>query len=241
MVRISRALLRLAVLFLAGSAALDHSAQAADLPGPTAASPDAVAPFRPIFVRLGATGAFFDQELSGTSIAGRPVIGGGLKTDPVATASAEAGYFLTPQIAVSISGGWPPLLTERATGVLAPFGTLARERVGAITTTAHYHADYGRFHPYLGGGLAYAIVFHDAAGAISQPTLRNGVGGVVVGGVDVDLAERWSLFLDIKNIWVEQQMTGLAAPFPAGPAVLPLRTHVHTDLVLLTAGVGYRF
>ena len=217
------------------------SAQAADVPSRTPVAPDTPAPLRPVFVRFGVTGAFFDQGLGEASIAGQPIIGGGLKTDPVVSAYAEAGYFLTRQLAVSISGGWPPRLTEKGTGVLAPFGTLARGRVGAATTTAHYHFDYGRLHPYLGGGLAYAIVFHNAPGAIAQPVLRDGLGGVVVGGVDFDLDDRWSAFLDIKNAWVAQRMSGLAAPVPGGPAILPLKTRLHSDLVLVTGGLGYRF
>ena len=241
MVRRPKAHSRLAVLLLMGSASFDRPAQAADVPAQMAIASDAPAPFRPVFVRLGATGAFFDQGLGGASIAGQPVIGGGLKTGPVVTAAAEAGYFFTRQIAVSISGGWPPRLAEKGTGVLAPFGTLARERVGAITTTAHYHFDYGRLHPYLGGGLAYAVVFHNAPGAIAQPVLRDGVGGAVVGGVDVDLDDRWSLFVDIKDAWVAQRMSGLAAPVPGGPAVLPLKTRLHSDIVLVTGGIGYRF
>lgn len=241
MLRLCKMRMRWAVWQWAACAVVATSAQAADVPSQAVAAPDDPAPFRPVFVRLGATGAFFDQGLSGASIAGRPLIGGGLKTGPVVAASAEAGYFFTPQIAVSISGGWPPRLTEKGTGVLAPFGTLARERVGALTTTAHYHFDFGRLHPYLGGGLAYAVVFHDAPGAIAQPVLRDGVGGVVVGGVDVDLDDRWRLFLDVKNAWVEQRMSGLAAPVPGGPAVLPLKTRLHSDLVLVTGGIGYRF
>lgn len=241
MVRLFKACLRSAVLVLTGSASFERPAQAADVPAQAAVPSDATAPYRSIFVRLGATGALFDQGLGGASIAGQPVIGGGLKTGPVVTAYGEAGYFFTRQIAVSISGGWPPTLTEKATGVLAPFGTLARERVGAITTTAHYHFDYGRLHPYLGGGLAYAVVFHNAPGAIAQPVLRDGVGGVIVGGVDVDLDERWSLFVDIKNAWIEQRMSGFAAPVPGGPAILPFKTRLHSDIVLATGGVGYRF
>ena len=241
MVRLSKSNLRLAVMLLTGLASFERSAQAADFPAQKAASSDATAPFHSMFVRLGATGAFFDQGLGGASIAGQPVSGGGVKTGSVVTAYAEAGNFFTRQIAVSISGGWPPKLAEKGTGVLAPFGTLARERVGAITTTAHYHFDYGRLHPYIGGGLAYAVVFHNAPGAIVQPVLRNGVGGVVVGGVDVEVDDRWSLFVDIKNAWVEQRMSGLAAPVPGGPAILPLKTRLHSDIVLVNGGVGYRF
>lgn len=241
MVRFCRTCLRLTVLSFVIFASFECSAQAADIPAQAGVSSDVTAPFRPVFVRLGATGAFFDQSLGGTSIAGQPVTGAGVTTGPVVTAYGEAGYFLTRQIAVSISGGWPPTLTVKGAGVLAPVGALARERVGAITTTAHYHFDYGRMHPYLGGGLAYAVVFHNSPDAIAQPVLRDGVGGVVVGGIDFDLDDRWSLFLDIKNAWVQQRMSGLAAPVPGGSAVLPFKTRLRSDLVLATGGVGYRF
>ena len=49
------------------------------------------------------------------------------------------------------------------------------------------------------------------------------------------------IFRIIKNAWIEQRMSGLAAPVPGGPAVLPLKTRLHSDLVLVTGGVGYRF
>ena len=241
MVRLLKVHLSLIVSLLMHSAVFAGCANAADLPAQVLVSSDEVVPFPSVFVRLGATGAFLDQGLGGASIAGQPLVGGGVRTGPVVTAYAEAGTFVTRQIAVSLSGGWPPSLSEKGTGVLAPLGTLARERVGAITTTAHYHFDFGRLHPYLGGGLAYAVVFHDAPGAIVQPVLRDGVGGVVVGGVDFDLDDRWSLFLDVKNAWVEQRLSGLAAPVPGGPTILPLKTRLRSDIVLVTGGMGYRF
>lgn len=228
-------------LLLVGSVVVATSVRAADVPSQTVASPIVPAPSRPMFVRLGATGAFLDQRLSGVSLAGQPVIGAGVKAEPIVTAYTEAGYFFTRQLAISISGGWPPKITEEGGGVLKAFGILARERVGTITTTTHYHFDYGRLHPYLGGGLAYAIVFNNAPGAISYPVVHDGIGGVVVGGVDVELDDRWSLFLDVKNAWVEQRTSGFAATVPGGPAILPLRTRLHSDIVLVTSGIGYRF
>ena len=220
---------------------LAGSAVAADLAPPVlqrAAVPQGPKPF---YLRVGVTGVFTDPGIV-TSIGGLPQPNGSATIATVPAAYLEAGYFVTRSFAVSISGGYPPVLTSTGAGSFGIFGVLHKATVGLPTATVHYHADLGALHPYVGGGLAYAIVFHDQPGAILAPALRNNFGFAVVGGADFDITDHWSLFFDVKKVWLKERFTGNAAvPTPFGVAVLPVVGRVRSDPVLASLGVGYRF
>lgn len=221
--------------------------QAADLPTrPPEALPGASAP-APFFVRLGASGAFPDVDVK-TSIAGVPVIGGNSRVDPAPAAYFEAGYYVTRNIAVSLSGGFPPTLTTRGTGSLAAQGVLYRAMVGLPVFAVTYHVDYfGRVRPYAGVGVGYGIVFRNESAAVLNPLLRNEAAFVVVAGIDYDVTTRWGVFVDVKKAFLTQRFTGTAQVPVAVPgagvvvARLPAEASVRTDPVLVSVGLSYKF
>jgi outer membrane protein len=215
------------------------SAQAADLATPPVLAPIVPVPPKPFFVRLGFVEGFFDTGLA-TSIAGSPVTTGNGKLSPVPTASVEAGVFLTPHFAVSISGGFPPVLSLMGTGSFAPQGVLVKSQTGVATLTGHYHFDLGPFKPYVGGGVAYAVVLRDLNAAIVAPNLMSNAGLVAETGVDYALTDSWGVFVDFKKIWLKQNFTGFTA-VPGVTGLAPVYARVRTDPILLTTGVSYRF
>src|ERR1700719_4554588 len=95
-------------------------ADAADLT-PT---PEPLPPPPPIFfVHVGALGAFYSppdaQSTGGGFLKNIPVLGGqtlnNVAIPPSYTVGLEAGYFITPNIALAISAGVPPLMHIKAT------------------------------------------------------------------------------------------------------------------------------
>jgi len=217
------------------------AASAADLALPTITAPVVAAAQQPYFVRLGAVGSFFDTGLA-TNIAGARVPGSGGSIGSAVSVSVEAGMFLTPNIAVSVAGGWPPVLGLRGTGTFAPLGTLVKAQSGVVTLTAHYHFnDFGPIKPYIGAGIGYAIVFRDIAlPATIAPTLDNNAGFVAQAGVDYALTDHIGLFVDFRKVWLQQNLYGFSV-VPGVPVLLPVVARVRSDPILLSSGISYRF
>lgn len=219
------------------------SAGAADLPikPPDPASGLLAPAATPFFVRLGAAAVLPDTDIA-VRLGGVPVAGGNGSIDAVPAVYVEAGAYLTHNIAVSLSGGYPPTFATRGTGVLAPFGTLYKAEVGLPVFEASYHFDnFGPVRPYLGVGVGYAIVFRNEAASVAVPRLKDSAAFVLVGGFDVDLTAHWGVFADVKKAFLTQGFTGVSPPFPGAPAFLPTTARVRTDPILVSSGIQYRF
>ena len=148
-------------------------ADAADLT-PT---PEPLPPAPPIFyVHVGALGVFTQpnaQSTGGGFFNFLPVPQGArarvaqgalsnVAIRPNYTVGLEAGYFVTPNIAVALSAGVPPLVHLKATNLtLTPsLGTnlLGSVRFGPAMGLLQYHfTNFGAFQPYFGVGAAYVL------------------------------------------------------------------------------------
>ncbi len=247
MTGVSRTRSILAGLLLGLSAIATEPSQAADLPTEPKASLIGASAPDPFFVRLGASGAFPDVDVR-TSIAGTAVADGNSRMDPVPAAYFEAGYYLTRNVALSLSGGFPPTLTARGTGSFAAQGVLYRAVAGLPVFAVTYHLEtFGRVRPYAGVGVGYGIVFRSEAAAVLNPLLRNEAAFVLVAGVDYDVTTHWGVFVDVKKAFLTQRFTGTAQVPVAVPGIgvvvarLPAEASVRTDPVLVTLGLSYRF
>ena len=166
---------------------------------------------------------------------GSAIPGGNVAMDSSLTAAAEFGVRLSPEFAVSLTGGLPPREDVRATGSLAPFGKLGELEYGPAALTAHYHfTRFGAFQPYFGGGVAVMFVFADDDGAAANLEVDNAAGGAVQVGADWMLNERWGLLVDYKKAWFDTSASGSlgGAPFEAD---------IRVDPSFLHAGATVRF
>ena len=214
---------------------------AADLPNAQIAAAASLPEPTPFFVRVGGSAVVSDSRIA-AKIAGVPVAGGDGTVSDEPAVYFEGGYFLTRNIAASLSLGYPPTFTARGTGTLAAFGTLYKAAVGLPVFQVTYHLDpIWRLRPYAGVGVGYAIVFDNEAGALLAPKLRDSPAFVLVGGIDYDLSEHWGVFVDVKKAFLSQNITGLAQPLPGLPVILPVSARVRTDPILVSTGVAYRF
>ncbi|MDR3462755.1 MAG: OmpW family outer membrane protein [Beijerinckiaceae bacterium] len=226
-------------------------ASAADLPSTTVTPPAPIAPsfFQnfAFYTRIGGSGVFSDSHISSVTTLPGPfgtVSSHGIgSVGSVAALYLESGMYLTPNVAVGLSGGYPPTLTVSGRNSLAPAGTLAQAVVGLPIARITYHlTNFGPIRPYAGVGIGYAIVYHDSGAYLQYPALKSKAAFVLVGGVDYDITPHWSVFVDIKKIFLDQT---LAAQVPGtGPftgMLLPTTASVRTDPLLASLGIGYRF
>ncbi|HEX3495395.1 MAG TPA: OmpW family outer membrane protein [Methylocella sp.] len=192
-------------------------ADAADLT-PT---PEPLPPAPPIFfVHVGALGAFYSppdaQSTGGGLLKVIPVPGVGTVTlnnvaiPPSYTLGLEAGYFLTPNIALAISAGVPPLMHIKATAFSATklLGTdlVGSVRFGPLMGLIQYHfTQWGNFQPYIGAGAAYVVMFANTSDGFLQnfsvdPTWC----AVAQAGFDYMLTDfglpNWGVFADAKKL-----------------------------------------
>ena len=202
-------------------------ADAADLT-PT---PEPLPPAPPIFfLHVGALGVFYTppdaQSTGGGFLKAIPVTTPGgvplgitatldnVSIRPSYTLGLEAGYFITPNIALALSAGVPPPIVIKATnlsvGGLPPnfLGTnlLGSGRVGPLTALLQYHfTNFGDFQPYFGAGASYVVLFgNNSVGILSNFTIDSTFAFAVQGGADYMLTglglPNWGVYVDVKKL-----------------------------------------
>jgi outer membrane protein len=186
------------------------------------------------YLHVGVAGIFNDPGAR-ISLAGTRVPGAAVKIADRATFAAEAGYFVTSNIALSVSGGVPPLSKVEASGRLSGSGTLGKSRGGPFSATVHYHFDgLGRFQPYVGAGVAVLLIFADEDRLVRRYRTDDAAGPVLQAGFDFMLDSHWGAFFDVKKGFVTTATKGYLSG-------LPVRSSVSLDPVVLHSGLTYRY
>lgn len=186
------------------------------------------------FVHVGPGGVFLNESARMT-VGGAGVPGATLRIDAQLTPVVEGGYFITPEWAVSFTGGLPPKITIRGAGTAGGFGVLGKAVYGPMTLTTHYHLrNFGPIQPYIGGGLAYMKIFDTTDGALQNLKVKDTFGPALQIGADIMINENWGAFIDVKKAFLRTKATGTLLGLPASAKVTLDPTVVHT-------GVAYRF
>jgi outer membrane protein len=212
------------------------AAMAADLPSTkdVVAPPAAALEDPHWFFRLGAAGLFYNASANLT-LGGTPVLGGSATAPNNVTALVEFGYFITPNVSVQITGGYPPTATLNGAGTISNLGTLGKVTYGPAALTANYYfKGLGPLQPYLGIGGAYSIIFGTQNGVVQNLKIDGNVGFVIQGGADYYLNRNWSVFVDAKHIFLKVNASGDAMN-------LPVRATVTVDPTIVTGGVSYHW
>jgi outer membrane protein len=167
--------------------------------------------------------------------AGQPVPGANVKINPQYTIEAELGYFVTPNVALAVAGGIPPMSRVHAAGSVEPLGVLGRALYGPSTATVQYHWNReGKFQPYVGAGAAFLIIFKTHDGAVTDLKAKNDVGEAVQVGFDYMVNDKWGGYFDAKQTWLKTTTTG----FLGGA---PVVGKVRLNPAAFTVGVVRRF
>lgn len=208
-----------------------HVARSADLPKTIPGEVIAVPTF---YVHAGVAGMFY-SESARVRVLGVPVSAANVSIDDVVTPAFELGYFVSPNVAVSAAGGYPPISKVKGAGSLAGLGSLGKVAGGPVSASIHYHIrEFGPFQPYIGLGVAAQVIFDEQDAALRNLRVRSGVGPMLQAGVDLMLDERWGVFLDVKKAWLGSKATAelLGARISSNVVLDPLVVH---------SGVTYRF
>jgi outer membrane protein len=208
------------------------SATAADVP--QGRPPAQLPPPSSFYVHVGPAGVFLDEGAT-INVAGNRIIGGDISVKQQLTLAIEAGYFLTPELAVSFTGGFPPRVKVEAAGTMNGMGLVGETTYGPMTLTAHYHfTGLGRFQPYIGVGAAFMYVFDRKDGLMSRLELDNAAGVALQAGADFMIDQHWGVFVDVKKAYLRTEARGFL-----GPA--PVKADITLDPTVVHAGVTYRF
>jgi len=186
------------------------------------------------FVHLGPAGLILDE---GAEIyaAGYQIPRGDISVKSHLTFAAEVGYFFTPNVALSFTGGFPPNVKVEAAGSMNGMGRVGETTYGPVTLTAHYHfTGLGRLQPYVGIGPAFMYVFDTKDGLMSSLKLDHAIGVAFQVGADYMITDHWGVFVDVKKALLRTEGTGFI-----GPA--PIRADVKLDPLVIHSGVTYRF
>jgi outer membrane protein len=106
----------------------------------------------------------------------------------------------------------------------------------------HYHFQQsGAFQPFLGGGIAYTIVFGTKDNAIVNLRVSNSIGAVIRGGFDVMFSDRWGAFMSVSKVFVTTRASGNANPAIPTLGGAPVSAHVSFNPLILFSGITYRF
>jgi outer membrane protein len=183
-------------------------------------TPEPLPPPPPLFfVHVGALGAFYSppdaQSTGGGFLKSIPTPLGTVTLNNVAippsyTLGLEAGLFLTPNWAIAISAGVPPLMHIKATVFSAAqlLGTdlVGSVRFGPLMGLLQYHFNqWGNFQPYIGGGAAYVVMFANTSdGFLSNFSVDPTWCAVAQAGFDYMLGDfglpNWGVFADAKKL-----------------------------------------
>jgi outer membrane protein len=166
---------------------------------------------------------------------GQRLEGANISIKPQATVALEAGYFVSPNLAVSFTGGVPPFAKIEGAGTMAGVGRVGATTYGPMTLTAHYHfTHFGRLQPYMGAGPAFMYVFDEKDAAMSALRVEHAAGFAFQIGADYMITDHLGLFVDVKKAILRTEAKGFYGPFP-------INADIKLDPLVVHGGLSVRF
>jgi outer membrane protein len=227
-------------MFRNGIAALGLLAICAVATTASASEPSRVAtgtrqsPLAGAYLHVGPAGLVLNEGAK-IRAAGQPLVGADISVESQLKLGIEAGYFLNPNVAVSLTGGIPPVAKIELAGTMSGMGAVGKTTYGPVGLTAHYQfRQLGRLQPYAGLGPVLFYVFDDEDGLMTHLKARHSVGFALQAGADLMLEENWGVFIDVKKVFLQTQASGTLGG-------IPIKADVRLDPLVVHSGVTYRF
>jgi outer membrane protein len=151
------------------------------------------------------------------------------------TLLVDAGYYVLPKLTVSLMAGIPPKPKLSGAGTISAYGELGSVWYGPAVLSAQYHFGKGKFQPYFGPGVAYAIILRKHAAALEHIQVHNAFAPVIQAGGEYMFNKHLGAFVDCKQIWLSVDAHGDIA------GVVPAKAHVKLYPTVPEAGLKYRF
>jgi len=187
------------------------------------------------YARVGVAGIIYHPGAN-VSAGGAVVPGASATVSNNVTVIADAGYYFTKNIAASFFAGIPPKPTLSGTGTIAPYGHLGSLWYAPPVLSGHYHfLSKGPIQPYVGAGLAYAVILRKHSEALKSLQVHNNFAPVAQAGADYMFNKKWGAFIDCKQIWLSVDAHGNIE------GVVPAKARVKLYPTVVSAGLKYRF
>ncbi len=212
---------------------------------PAAAADTPLEPLPPppptFYVHVGALGAFAQTNASPTG--GGFFVGlSNVAIAPVYTLVVETGYYITPNVAISLGTAVPPVSHFKATGLVqAPIlrtDLLGSARYGEISLILQYwFTQFGPLQPYIGAGGGFALNFANISdGTLQKFFFDQNFAFIVQAGADYMLTPNWGVFVDAKKVWFATDAGGFAFT-----GLVPVRAHVRIDPWVADVGITFKY
>jgi outer membrane protein len=187
------------------------------------------------FVRVGVLEAIYNSSARISTNAGM-IPGASANVTNNTTVLFDLGYDPTPNTYIMFMAGIPPKPDINGTGSVSQLGKLGAVRYGPAILTAGYRIPIpGKLQPYVGAGIAYAIILHSNGDAVSSLNVHNNFGYALQTGVEYALTQKWQAFVDVKQLWLSVNADGLLG------GLIPVSAKVKLDPTIVSAGIKFRF
>ena len=186
------------------------------------------------YIHVGPADVIFDEGAK-LYAGGQLLPGATISLKDRLTVAAEVGYFITPNFAVSFTGGYPLTSRVQAAGSLQGDGEIAKAVYGPTALTVHYHYNgFGRFRPYIGGGAVYMIVLSTKDALLTNVNVDNHFGYLGQVGADYLINDKWGAFVDFKKSHLYTHSSG-------NLGAAPVTGDIKMNPSVVMGGVSYRF
>lgn len=194
-------------------------------------------PVHPGYVQLGAVNVAPNPHQVQVYALGSTIPNASYNSPDQTALSVEAGWYVDKSWAASVSVASEVKSDMVGTGALAGTPALGSQSFMLIsgTLTYHFNAD-GMISPYAGAGATF---FHSSGttdGAWTNTKVDDAWGGVAQIGVNLNINDRWGVFVDAKkhllNIEGRGSMLG---------GLIPISTKTAFDPLVVGAGAVLRF
>lgn len=187
------------------------------------------------FARVGVLEAIYDLNARIATNTG-VVPGASANVTNSTTVLFDVGFDPSPNTYIMLMAGIPPKPDLNGTGTVSQLGKLGAVRYGPAILTAGYRIPAsGKLQPYVGAGVAYAIMLHSYDGAVSGLNVHNNFGFALQTGLEYTVTQKWQAFVDLKQLWLSVNADGLLG------GVIPVNARIRLDPTIVSAGIKYRF
>ncbi len=187
------------------------------------------------FGRVGALGAIYHSSATVSTPAGR-IPGATANVTNSFTGIFEAGYDPTENTYILFMAGIPPKPSINGRGTIAALDKLGAVRYGPVVLTAGYRLpSFGKLQPYVGAGVAYAIILREHDAAVSSLNVHNNFGAALQVGAEYAITDRSAIFLDAKQLRLSVNADGTLN------GSVPVHARVNLNPTLLSGGVKFKF
>ncbi len=188
----------------------------------------------PFFLHLGVSAVPYNEAAT-IAIDGYTVPGADVHLDPNYTLAVEAGWYLTPNFAISLSSGYPPTADAMAAGSIAAYGSLGKVTGGMIELNGQYHfTNFGGFQPYVGAGPTFFHVFDTQDGTLAAFSVKDSFGFNLQVGADWMITKNVGLFVDLKKIFISTSASGYLG-------TSTVTSDVRLDPMIFSVGMALRY